>query len=240
MHQPRPSLIVCGIGTIAELLVEHVLADARLELAMAVGTAEQAYGGLRQLCAAHRINYAWQPDLNEPAFVQRVRELRPTYVISADNQQIFGEALLSSATQHCINFHLGLLSRYRGSNLPSWVIWNEESEHGVCWHTMTSRVDGGLVVCDAEFVLDADETAYSLTIKCIEAGIGLIPELVSKLAEQPLPTRASPIAPRFYRKRDLPNGGYIEPAWSDPERARLIRALDYGPIPGTPGPARSA
>ena len=55
-------------------------------------------------------------------------------IISANNEYIFPAELVKLENVTIINFHYSLLPLYRGVNIPTWVIYNEEKYTGVTWH----------------------------------------------------------------------------------------------------------
>jgi methionyl-tRNA formyltransferase len=70
-----------------------------------------------------------------------------------------------------INFHDGPLPRYAGTNATSWALLAGERQHGVTWHLMERRVDAGAVVATGSVEVGARDTAFSLDLKCHEAGV---------------------------------------------------------------------
>jgi len=171
-----------------------------------------------------------EASVNDRAIVARVAAAKPDFILSIDNMQVFGKELLATPVRGSVNFHNGLIERYRGVNIPSWAIFNGEAEHGVSWHYMNRSVDTGDVVAARRFMLTGKETALSLTLECIRVGIELFAEhLQSLLAGNR--TRVDVAGARVYRHRDLPNDGYLDLRWSSAQIDRMLRATDFRPFP---------
>ncbi len=127
-----------------------------------------------------------------------------------------------------INFHDGPLPGYAGLNVTTWALWNGESEHGVTWHLMTEQADRGEIIATAAVPIAADETAFSLNIRCLEAGVEAFAGVAAALAAGALETRAQPDgARRLYRRRNRPLV-FVDPTQPAARIHRAIRALNLG------------
>jgi methionyl-tRNA formyltransferase len=116
-------------------------------------------------------------------------------------------------------------------HIPSWAIFNGETEHGVTWHYMDRRVDAGPSVAAVKFPLTGAETALALTLECIRAGIAAFAEGAARILSGDR-GRAVPIsAARCYRRHDLPNDGMLDLGWPAARIDRLLRAVDFRPLP---------
>src|SRR5690606_26345747 len=158
---------------------------------------------------------------------------RVDYLFSVANLTVLDRDALALAEAWAINFHDGPLPAYAGLNVPAWAILNGEREHGVTWHLMTEKVDAGDVLISETFPIDANETAYTLNSKCLDAGIRTFRELVSRLEDGT--ARPSPMPAgrrRVYLSAQRPSaGGWLDPGSPAAYLARLARALDFGQHP---------
>jgi methionyl-tRNA formyltransferase len=125
-------------------------------------------------------------------------------------------------------------SKYRGINIPSWVIINGEKIHGVMWHFAEQAIDSGDVIVFDEFPLDENETAASLMVKCIKRGIDLFPEVADKILKNKISRTPQLKNVPYYGKKDYPkNIGYIDFKQGGAEIDRLVRGLNYLPFKNT-------
>ena len=171
--------------------------------------------------------------VNDADTLARIASAKPSNILSIDNFQILGSELLQSAEKGCVNFHNAPLSTYRGVNAPSWALFNGETKHGVSWHTMEASVDTGSIIAGSEFDLSPAETALSLTVRCVEAGLEAFRENVNRIVSAGPGTPVDTSGSKLYRRSDLPNGGYLDPNWTHSAIDRMLRATDYRPYPNT-------
>ena len=100
------------------------------------------------------------------------------YLFSIANLKMLPKEVVSLAQTCAINFHDGPLPRYAGIHATSWALINGESSHGISWHSIGDRVDGGLILKQRIVSVSDHETAFSLNAKCFEAGLESFPEHV--------------------------------------------------------------
>ncbi|MGI9258973.1 MAG: methionyl-tRNA formyltransferase [Gammaproteobacteria bacterium] len=171
--------------------------------------------------------------INSPDAIERVTDDAPDFIFSINNFQILKPPLLSIPKIGAINFHNGPIPEYRGMNSPSWAIWNGEDSHGVSWHYMEPEVDLGDIAAEERFSLGGDETALSLTLRCIEVGVSLFESRLGQILSgerTPISARAQA---RYYSNSDLPSGGYLDLSWDYSKISRLLRATDFRPFPNS-------
>ena len=101
--------------------------------------------GLDEVCGALEVPFRTLEDVNDPAFVEFIREQNIDILVSFQ-QRIFKQPLLNAPKFACLNVHTGLLPGYRGSKPVFWMHAREEPEMGVTIHTMTEGIDTGHVV----------------------------------------------------------------------------------------------
>ena len=229
-------IVIVGNGRMAQRCAEIVLAQATATIGLIVteDRRDMAQARLAKFCNARNVPLLISSEsINSRPVIEKIAAVRPAFLLSIDNFQVFGTELLDIATHGAVNFHNGPIERYRGVNVPSWAIFNGEHAHGVSWHDMEARVDSGALVASRRFDLDDVETGLSLTVKCIEVGI----EIFESHLERLLAGTRSAVAPaadiRNYRRSDLPNGGVLDLRWSYPRIDRMLRATDFRPFPNT-------
>lgn len=152
------------------------------------------------------------------------------YLISVVNGRILTPKTLSLATKMNINFHNAPLPKYAGVHAVSWAILNEEKQHGVTWHEMVPAIDGGDILEQSIFAIDADETALSLSVKCYEEAIRTFADLVLNLKNNSIQKTPQNISLRTYyslqkKPKDM---GWIN--WNDSafNIQKMCRAFSLG------------
>ena len=171
--------------------------------------------------------------VNSPEIVERVAQESPDFIFSINNFQIVKPSLLGIPKMAARNFHNGPIPEYRGMNAPSWAIWNGEVSHGVTWHYMEPEIDLGDIAAEERFSLEGDETALSLTLRCIDIGVKLFEASLDPILNGERKPVPADVPARYYSRRDLPNGGLIDLNWDYASIARLLRATDFRPFPNS-------
>jgi folate-dependent phosphoribosylglycinamide formyltransferase PurN len=84
-------------------------------------------------------------NVNHPGFVRTVTALRADWALSVSCVQIFERELLAAVARP-INYHDGLLPKYRGLGATAWSAYNGEPTTGFTYHLMNERIDDGAIV----------------------------------------------------------------------------------------------
>jgi methionyl-tRNA formyltransferase len=151
------------------------------------------------------------------------------YIFSITNLKLLPDWLLNIG-RRAINFHDGPLPRYAGLNVPIWAILNDEPEHGITWHEMTSDVDAGQILAQQLFPIVPGETALSINAKCYQTALESFDKLVDELIDgsnQPK-TQSQHDRSYFGLVKRPEAAGLIDWTKSAADIDRLVRALDYG------------
>jgi natural product biosynthesis luciferase-like monooxygenase protein len=151
------------------------------------------------------------------------------YVFSITNLKLLPDWLLKIG-RRAINFHDGPLPRYAGLNVPVWAILNDETEHGITWHEMTTNVDAGQILAQQLFPIIPGETALSINAKCYQTALESFEKLIDELIEgtnQPK-TQNQEVRSYFGLVKRPEAAGIIDWTKSAAHIDRLVRGLDYG------------
>lgn len=151
------------------------------------------------------------------------------YIFSITNLKLLPDWLLQTG-RRAINFHDGPLPRYAGLNVPIWAIINNEAEHGITWHEMTTDVDAGKILAQQLFPVVPGETALSINAKCYQTALESFDKLIDELISGTNKPYSQSAQERSYfglvKRPDA--AGIIDWNQSAAEIDRLIRALDHG------------
>lgn len=101
-------------------------------------------------CASFRVPREYVHDINAPDFMKRLSAVHPDVIISCQGQ-IFSSELLGMARIACINCHPSKLPKYRGKWPIFAAMLDGEATIGISAHTMTARIDSGIILCQKEF-----------------------------------------------------------------------------------------
>jgi methionyl-tRNA formyltransferase len=92
-------------------------------------------------------------NVNEDAFVQKLRAAAPKLVIVAGFSTILGQAILSVPVHGAINLHAGRLPAYRGGSPLNWQVINGEADIGVSVLRVDEGIDTGDILAVGAFDL---------------------------------------------------------------------------------------
>jgi methionyl-tRNA formyltransferase len=171
--------------------------------------------------------------VRDPALGDYLRSQEVHILLNVHSLYIVHDDVLIAPQIGAFNLHPGPLPRYAGLNAVSWAIYRGEKEHGATLHKMESQIDAGPIVYQSFFAIDEEETALSLSLKCVRHGVPLVLRLLEAAASGPegIPLRPQDASRCGYLKAGPPQGGQV--VWSSPasEVLNFIRACDYFPFP---------
>ncbi|MGH6782599.1 MAG: formyltransferase family protein, partial [Sphingomonadaceae bacterium] len=151
------------------------------------------------------------------------------YLFSVANLTVLAPETLAAARVMAINFHDGPLPGRGGLNAPAWAILEGADEHAVTWHEMVEAVDAGRVLKSRRFAIAPHETAFSLNLRCYEAGEETFRELLDDLSAGRLtPTPLSGERGWYPRAKRPANFGVLDFTRPAAELCRTVQALDFG------------
>ena len=193
---------------------------------------------LADWCARHAVPLHDTADPNSNACLAQLRQAAPAVIFNINSFAILRRPLLAIPPLGVVNFHNGPLPGYAGMNIPTWAIWNDEKTHGVSWHFVDEGVDTGDVIACSSFPLDPRETAATLTMKCIVEGIRMFDSVLQAVLAGDAPRTPQAGRRTCYRQSWIPHDGRLDLDWPARRLDRLVRALDFHPLPNPLGPPR--
>ncbi len=120
---------------------------------------------VRHLLEQRKIERYETEDVNDPAFVARLKALEVDVILSVSPPQIFKAELIGAASAYAFNAHGTLLPRHRGVFGSWWTLYCGGDEAGATVHTMEVRLDAGENVWQQAVPLGPDDTQYSVAYK---------------------------------------------------------------------------
>ena len=163
---------------------------------------------LAKTCEALEIPYERVPDVNDAAFVAKLRELEVDVVVSFQ-QRIFRKELLETPKIACLNVHTGILPGYRGLKPVFWMQSRQEPEMGVTIHTMSDQIDAGRIIVQGRWKRRAGSSVLENQLWSYRCAAHCIVEAVEKIVEcAPLQSGEIPDSSAYFKaptkaERDL-------------------------------------
>ena len=167
---------------------------------------------LAAVCKRRGVPYHTVRDVNDPAFVARLRELGPELIVSVSCPQIFEKPLLETPSRGCLGVHGAILPHYRGIMPSFWMLANAERQAGVSVFALDERVDGGMVYGQRVHDIGPADTLDQLVRRSKEVAAELVIDVLGEIqggAESAVPI-------------DVTRGSYY--SWPTREDVRRLTA----------------
>ena len=123
------------------------------------------------------------------AFVAELAALAPELGLSISYNQILRRALLDVPRLGVVNFHAGMLPRYRGRNVINWAIINGEEEIGLTAHLVDEGIDTGAILLQRSLPIGWTDTYGDVLQRVVDAFPALVTDTVRLVASG----RATPV-----------------------------------------------
>jgi methionyl-tRNA formyltransferase len=224
----------------------RILLNQGVPVEFVLETEESRFSFLKAMCLKNNILYRKASKAEAAAFLGELNE--PTVVFSANNNFIFHASIVGKSDLRIVNFHGSVLPSYpgHGQSIPTWIVYNNESRHGVTWHLVNEQIDAGNILYQEIFEVSDSDTAMSVMMRSIRSGVALFGNWWERLldfdfhgipqAENPQRIYQSTLQDRLHRKADVPNNGYLDPSWDFEHAFRFLRSMDYSPLQLIPPP----
>ena len=124
--------------------------------------------------------------VNDPKFIESLKQNRPDVIIVVAFGQILSEIFLKIPKQFCINLHSSLLPKYRGAAPIHRAILNGDTKSGVTTMIMDKGMDTGDILLMQETPIHQTDTAQNLHDTLSEMGGALVLETLKRLEENTL------------------------------------------------------
>ncbi len=141
------------------------LASAKVCDFFKIGQAQGHFHSVQSVAAANGIACELIPKVNDPAFLDRLREMKTELIVSVSCPQIFRKPLIELPSLGCLNMHGALLPRYRGIAPSFWMMANGETAAGVTIFFVNEDIDAGDVIEVEAFDIHADETLDQFIVR---------------------------------------------------------------------------
>jgi methionyl-tRNA formyltransferase len=105
------------------------------------------------------------PQINAPAIVDEIRQLKPEILLSFSALSRFEDALIETATRAAVNAHYALLPAYAGLSPYFWYLHQRERHCGVTFHQIISKLDAGPIIEQSEFSIEHMRTVMAVLLE---------------------------------------------------------------------------
>ena len=111
-----------------------------------------------------------------------IRALAPELIVVVAYGCILPASVLQIPPHGCINLHVSLLPKYRGSAPVQWAVLNGDAETGVSIMQMDEGLDTGDVLVCEKMAIDPEETSGELFDRVTATGARVLCETIPQIA----------------------------------------------------------
>lgn len=222
-------VMLVGSGKIAKDCLEYLLTLVNSEFLVVLETGDNSLSLLERKCQSHEVVYLHCMERISDCILNCI-EGKCTLIISANNRFIFTPDIINSAGTEIINFHYSLLPHYRGMNIPTWVIFNQEKRTGITWHFVTEQIDYGKIINQKVIDIKEKTTAFDIAHQGMMLGIEAFKEFIGELLEKKIEGQEViyPVNESVYKNVMLPMDGMLELPQPIEIIIRMLHCYDYG------------
>ena len=136
---------------------------------------------VKQLAVEHGIPVYQPRTLRDGSSDALIQELAPDVIIVVAYGCIIPPQLLHVAKYGCINLHVSLLPKYRGSAPIQWAVLNGDAETGVSIMQLDEGLDTGDVLMVEPVAIDPEETSGELFDRVSAVGAKTLVDALAKI-----------------------------------------------------------
>lgn len=195
--------------------------------------ARAAQNSIASVASSRGINVIPDGSLSMSELAEYIKHHGVDILLNVHSLNILPPEVVDAPLVGSFNLHPGPLPQLAGLNAPSWAIYMGEREHAVTLHWMMAGIDTGAIAFAERFPLSVNDTGFSVSAKCVTAGVPLIENLldVAHSSISAIPRMPQDLTKRrFFNASDVPNDGRIDWNESAQQIAAFVRAADYGPF----------
>ncbi len=169
--------------------------------------------------------------LNDPAELEKVKEIAPDFFFSFYFRNMIPMSVLSLATRGALNMHGSLLPAFRGRSPVNWAILKGATETGASLHYMVEKPDAGDLVDQEAVPIGEDDDALTVARRVTTAAVVVLARSWPLLKAGAAPRRPLDVSKGSYFGGRKPEDGLIDWEKSAQDVHNLVRAV-APPWPG--------
>ena len=155
-----------------------------------------------------------------------VKELEPDLIVIYGMSELLKGNILSIPKKGCINLHLSLLPKYRGSHPIFWTFYNYDLNPGATVHYIDEGEDTGNIIYQESFELPIGSTEEELVFLSSNIGAKLLIKAIINIENDCAPNIKQPFESPTVRARRIQPDEYKEIInWKEWEIERIWHLL---------------
>lgn len=186
---PLPIVVlISGNGSNLQAIIDAIRAGLPAEIRAVISNNPQAYGlnrareaGIPAEVIDHH-DYVSRTAFDQ-ALMARIDHYQPKLVVLAGFMRILTDEFVTHYHGRMLNIHPSLLPRYQGLNTHQRVLDAGDKIHGVSVHFVSSELDGGPVILQAEIPVYEDDDTDTLVERIHKQEHIIYPRVIRWFAE---------------------------------------------------------
>ena len=119
--------------------------------------------------------------LYENKILFNLKKFNISFICLAGYMKIISNKLIKEYKNRIINVHPSLLPKYKGLNTFAKMLKNKEKKAGCTVHYVNAKLDGGNIIIQKSFFVDADDNEFDLKKKTQALEYKVLPEAIIKI-----------------------------------------------------------
>ena len=225
--------LVCGESA-GLLSIKKILNIKKIRIIFIVSANKNYNYVIKNICKHNKIIFFKKNQFQKKKIQFYLKNI--DYLLSIFSNIIVPKNYLRMPKQMCINLHPAILPFYRGINVISGVIFNNEKVTGLTLHKMEEKIDSGKIILIKKININNYETALSLANKLKKKTPSLINFFLNKIIKKNkilLHSNKSNLCKKF--PKYIPNDGLINLNENALKILNIFKASFYGPYKSTWG-----
>ena len=174
---------------------------------------------VKQLAVEHGLSVYQPRTLRDGSSDELIKELAPDIIVVVAYGCIIPPQLLHAAKYGCINLHVSLLPKYRGSAPIQWAVLNGDEGTGVTIMQLDEGLDTGDILMVEPVTISPEETSGELFDRVSAVGAGTLVTALEKI-------EAGPRAPMY--AHELIIGAKCAPGYDPFASLQKAALAEYG------------
>ncbi|MGA1196522.1 MAG: methionyl-tRNA formyltransferase [Candidatus Latescibacterota bacterium] len=208
----------------------QALLDANHTIRAVIG--QKAQTDVMVLAQKHGLPTFFPQKINDPAFVDQLRQMNPDLFVLSGYNQILHSEIIQIPRLGALNLHGGKLPDYKGTAPINWQIIRGETKGGCCVLFVDEGIDTGDIVEQAYYDIGPNDTAEDLVKKQLLLFPSMLLNAISALQKGTLKRhKQDPLAGAYFTRR-YPKDSHLN--WQQltaQEAHNLIRAMQGAGYP---------
>ena len=117
----------------------------------------------------------------ENKILLNLKKFNISFICLAGYMKIVSNELIKEYKNRIINVHPSLLPKYKGLNTFARMLENKEKKAGCTVHYVNTKLDGGNIIIQKSFFVDAKDNVFDLKKKTQALEYKVLPEAIIKI-----------------------------------------------------------